>query len=196
MPNNPTSDESVTNVAGQSLTEEFMATQGMKSLIPTFNVEDLFNEYSTSVPQNADKADAEPSEHILAAVMLVLNSTSIYEARDLAKQLNVPDRKLSAAVELLTGLSLAKFIQEWRFLQSQLLLRNTELPYNEVANRCGFADEHNLIRLYQRRLKTTPHTFRTGYRIRNTNYKHNRNGYSSVLNGQNRGAKNKVYSKQ
>lgn len=168
----------------------------MKSLTPIYSVEDLFKEYSTSVPENADKSDVELSEHIMAAVIEGLNQTCIFEAQDLAERLNVPDRKLSAAVELLTGLSLAKFIQEWRFLQSQQLLRHTELPYNEVANRCGFADEHNLIRLYERRLQTTPHIYRTGYRIRNSNYKHNRNGYYPIMNGQNRGAKNKVFSKQ
>ena len=168
----------------------------MKSLSPIYNVENLFNEYSTSVPGNADRADAQPSEHIMAAVIEVLNQTCLFEAQELADRLNVPDRKLSAAVELLTGLSLARFIQEWRFLQSQQLLRHTELPYNEVANQCGFADEHNLIRLYERRLQTTPHIFRTGYRIRNSNYKHNRNGYYPMMNGQNRGAKNKVFFKQ
>ena len=166
------------------------------SLTPIYSVEDLFNEYSTSVPENAEKSDAQPSEHIMAAVIEVLNQTSLFEAQALSERLNVPDRKLSAAVELLTGLSLAKFIQEWRFLQSQQLLRHTELPYNEVANQSGFADEHNLIRLYERRLQTTPHIFRTGYRIRNTNYKHNRNGYYPMMNGQNRGAKNKVFFKQ
>ena len=168
----------------------------MKSLTPIYNVENLFNEYSTSIPGNADKADAKPSEHIMAAVIEALNQTCAFEAQELADSLSVPDRKLSGAVELLTGLSLARFIQEWRFLQSQQLLLNTELPYSEVANRCGFADEHNLIRLYERRLHTTPHIFRTGYRIRNSNYKHNRNGYSPIMNGQNRGAKNKVFSKQ
>lgn len=168
----------------------------MKSLTPIFNVEDLFKEYSTCLPENADKVDIKPTEYLVDAVIQALNETSVFEAQDLAERLGVSDRKLSAAIELLTGLSLAKFIQEWRFLQSQQLLHHTELPYSEVANLCGFADEHNLIRLYERRLKTTPHIFRTGYRIRNTNYKHNRNGYSPLMNGQNRGAKNKVFSKQ
>ncbi len=168
----------------------------MNPLTPIYNVEDLFRKYSTSVPENAERSDALPSEYIMAAIIDILNHTCLFEAQELADLLSVNDRKLSAAVEILTGLSLAKFIQEWRFLQSQQLLRNTELPYNEVANQCGFADEHNLIRLYERRLQTTPHIFRTGYRIRNSNYKHNRNGYSPIMNGQNRGAKNKVFSKQ
>ena len=167
----------------------------MKSLTPIYNVEDLFKEYSTSIPENVDKADSQPSEYIMAGIIQALNMTCLFEAQEMSDQLSVPDRKLSDAVELLTGLTLAKFIQEWRFLQSQQLLLHTELPYSEVANQCGFADEHNLIRLYERRLQTTPHIFRTGYRIRNSNYKHNRNGYSPIMNGQNRGAKNKVFSK-
>lgn len=168
----------------------------MYSLLPIFNVETLFNEYSTSVAANADKTDLHPADHLLDAVIQVLNETTVLEGLELAGLLGVSDRKLSAAIELLTGLGLSKFIQEWRFLQSQQLLLNTELPYCEVANRCGFADEHNLIRLYERRLQTTPHTFRTGYRIRNSKYKHNRSGLSTMINGQIRQAKNKVFSKQ
>lgn len=166
------------------------------TLTPIYNVENLFNEYSACLPENADKENADSTEYLLNAVIQVLNETCILEAQELSDRLSVSERKLSAAIELLTGLSLAKFIQEWRFLQSQQLLLHTDLPYNEVANQCGFADEHSLIRLYERRLRTTPHIFRTGYRIRNSNYKCNRNGFSTVMNGQNRQAKNKVFSKQ
>lgn len=165
-------------------------------LTPTHNVETLFKAYSTSIPQNKDREEELPSEPLLAAVVQVLNQTNVLESQDLAEKLSVSDRKLSGAVDLLTGLPLSKFIKEWRFMQSQELLHNTELSYTEVAAQCGYGNESSLILIYEKRLKTTPHIFRTGYRIINGNYTFNRHGYSNHLYGENRSAKNKVYAKQ
>lgn len=157
-------------------------------LTPFTDLESLFEKYY-------DKEEL-PDEPILAAVINVLNHTNLLEALQVAETLKVNDRKLSAAMELLTGQSLAKFISEWRFFQSKQLLLNTELAYSEVANRCGYANETVLILQYERRMKTTPHIFRTGYRIANTNYTYNRHGYGNHVNGEDRKAKNKVYPKK
>lgn len=165
-------------------------------LTPLYNVETLFKAYSTSVPENKELTENLPSEPILAAVINALNETSILEAQILADSLNVTDRKLSGAVELLTGLPLRQFINEWRFMQSQQLLLNTELPYAKIAAICGYGNESTLIFNYEKRLKTTPHIFRTGYRIINSNYAINRHGYSNNIYGENRKAKNKVFSKK
>lgn len=179
-------------------------------IIPTFSVEDLFSKYavcnhreSDNITQGESMNDAksenaalpqEKFDHpILAPVIEVLNYTRLIDVDDVAKQLKVNGRKLSAAVELHTGKTLHCFIFDWRFMQSQQLLLDTELPYSEIAARCGFANETVLIKQYKSRLQTTPHTFRTGYRIRNSNYSFNRHGYQNRLNGECRGAKNKVY---
>lgn len=165
--------------------------------IPTYNVETLFKTYSTCSLQNeATSTEELCSESILAAVIHVLNNSNVLESKDLAQILNVEHRKLSGAIDLLTGLPLSKFIKEWRFLQSQELLLNTQLPYTEVAAQCGYNNESSLILIYEKRLKTTPHIFRTGYRIINTNYTFNRHGYSNHLYGEKRAAKNKVYSRK
>ena len=167
-------------------------------LTPLYDVETLFKTYSTSLHSSVDAVTAEelPSEPILAAVIRVLNQTNVLESQALAEKLGVSDRKLSGAVELLTGLPLRQFINEWRFMQSQQLLLNTEFPYAKIAAICGYGNESTLIFNYEKRLKTTPHIFRTGYRIINTNYVINRHGYSNHLAGENRAAKNKVYSKK
>ena len=166
-------------------------------LIPLYDVETLFKAYSTSLHPSVDAVTAAelPSEPLLAAVVRVLNQTNVLESQALAEKLGVSDRKLSGAVELLTGLPLRQFINEWRFMQSQQLLLNTELPYTQVATLCGYGNESTLIFNYEKRLKTTPHIFRTGYRISNPIYSINRHGYSNLLTGENRKAKNKVYSR-
>ena len=161
-------------------------------LAPTFCVEALFAAANVAEEPVAQM----PDQPILTPVINVLMHTSTLSAEEVAKHLSVAPRKLSGAIELLTGLPLGKFILEWRFLQSQELLLKTELSYSEVANRCGYADEWNLIQLYEKRLKTTPHIFRTGYRIINTNYAINRHGRKVALACEDRDAKNKVYSKK
>lgn len=150
-------------------------------LTPIYNVETLFQEGSAE-------------DSILGPVIRVLLGTNLIDAKDVARQLQIDARKLSNAVELLTGQTLHQFILDWRFLQSKQLLLDTDLPYSEVIARCGYANENVLIAQYKKRLNTTPHTFRTGYRIRNSNYSFNQNGYSKSLNCEIRGAKNKVYS--
>ena len=83
---------------------------------PTYDVETLFKTYSTSITRDSVSADAEGQvdEPILAVVIQVLNHTNLLKSEDLAEKLGVSDRKLSGAVELLTGLPLSKFIREWR----------------------------------------------------------------------------------
>lgn len=155
-------------------------------ITPITSVEELFT---------AAK-EATIDQPILAPVIDVLLHTSILETDELANTLGVSARKLSGAIELLTGLPLGKFITEWRLLQSKDLLLNTELPYSEVAQLCGYADESSLILLYKKRLNTTPHIFRTGYRISNPIYEINQPGKKGLLNGENRKAKNKVFVKK
>lgn len=152
-------------------------------LAPVYNVETLFQEGSAQDP-------------ILGPVIRVLLGTNLIDAKDVAKQLKTDARKLSNAVELLTGQTLHQFILDWRFMQSQQLLHDTDLSYSEVVTRCGYANENVFIEQYKKRLHTTPHTFRTGYRIRNSNYTINRPGNRTRLNGENRDAKNKVFSKK
>ena len=155
-------------------------------ITPITSVEELFTAANESAIE----------QPILAPVIDVLLHTNILEAEELAKALGVNARKLSGAIELLTGLPLGKFISEWRLLQSQDLLLNTDLPYSEVAQRCGYVEESSLILFYKKRLHTTPHIFRTGYRISNPIYEINQPGQQGLLAGENRKAKNKVFSKK
>ncbi len=178
-------------------------------ITPTYSVEDLFAKYALrmnheaaanhepdtdTASDNVEDAQEVLDHPILSPIIEVLNHTRLIDAKDVAEALQVDARKLSNTVELHTGKTLHQFILDWRFLQSQQLLLDTDLPYSEVVERCGYATENVLIANYKTRLNTTPHTFRTGYRIRNTNYAFNRHGYHNRLNGESRGAKNKVYS--
>ncbi len=113
-------------------------------------------------------------EVIIDEVVKSIRSTRTQKAADIALLLNADRRVLSNAIELLTGFSLGQLIIEWRMLQARDLLDDESLSVQEVAKRCGFMQQKNLIIAFRRRWGTTPFAYRTGKLIRNSNYVVNR----------------------
>ncbi len=120
------------------------------------------------------RMDEATGEVIVDEVVRALRKSSTQWAGDIAILLNVDRRSLSIAFELLTGMPLNKMVREWRLLQARDLLSDMSLSVQEVANRCGFKQQKNLITAFRKRFGTTPYAFRTGKIIRNSNYLINR----------------------
>ncbi len=114
-------------------------------------------------------------------VVDLLRKTKTLVAGDIALLMNVDRRNLSIAVELLTGIPLNTMVLEWRMLQARDLLDDKSLSVQEVANRCGFKQQKNLIMAFRRRWGITPLAYRTGKLLRNSNYVVNRD-YNSRKN--------------
>lgn len=100
---------------------------------------------------------------LLDAVVKVMIETQLLEGKHVAKLLDVPERKLSGAMELLMGLSLSQLIHEWRFRQACQLLKETELPLDEVAQKCGFGNSRPMNLVFKKRLNTTLYQYRYGH---------------------------------
>ena len=62
-------------------------------------------------------------------------------------------------------------------LQAIDLLDDDSLSFEEVAHRCGFKREKNLIAAIRERYGTTPYAYRNGSVIRNSNYRFNREAH-------------------
>jgi AraC-like DNA-binding protein len=99
-----------------------------------------------------------------------VRKTKTQRASDIALLLDVEHRLLNDAFKMLTGMNLSTMIIEWRMLQAKELLDRKDLSVQEVANRCGFKQQKNLILAFRRRWGTTPQAYRTGKLIRNSNY--------------------------
>ena len=117
-------------------------------------------------------ARQEPTgEVILDAVVSVLRQSTTHSVQDVAAALDAAPRHLSGAVQILTGMSLKALIKEWRLRQAvELICREPALTDHEVARRCGYRHEDNLVLDFKRRYHTTPYIFRTGEIRRNGNY--------------------------
>ena len=79
---------------------------------------------------------------------------------------------------MLTGMNLSTMIIEWRMMQAKDLLDDKSLSVLEVAHRCGFKRQKNLILAFRRRWGTTPQAYRTGKLLRNGNYVVNKDYHS------------------
>jgi AraC-like DNA-binding protein len=99
-----------------------------------------------------------------------VRKTKTQRASDIALLLDVEHRLLNDAFKMLTGMNLSTMIFEWRMLQAKELLDRKDLSVQEVANRCGFKQQKNLILAFRRRWGTTPQAYRTGKLNRNSNY--------------------------
>ena len=109
-------------------------------------------------------------EVIVDEVLDAVRKTKTQRASDIALLLDVEHRLLNDAFKMLTGMNLSTMIIEWRMLQAKELLDRKDLTVQEVANRCGFKQQKNLILAFRRRWGTTPQAYRTGKLIRNSNY--------------------------
>lgn len=136
----------------------------MKHIVET--VEQLYN---TNEPTG---------EMIIDEVVDAVRKTQTQNASDIALLLDVDRRDLSIAFKLLTGIPLNQMVLEWRMLQARDLLDDKSLSVLEVAHRCGFKQQKNLILAFRRHWGTTPFAYRTGKLIRNSNYVVNKDSRS------------------
>jgi AraC-like DNA-binding protein len=63
------------------------------------------------------------------------------------------------------GMSPMRFLKLIRLEQAKRLLRETRLPFDEVADRCGFVGKSYFIRLFQEETGMTPRRWRICERI-------------------------------
>ena len=109
-------------------------------------------------------------EVIIDTVLDAVRKTRTQSAGDIALLLDADRRLLNDAFLLLTGMNLSTLIIEWRMMQAKDLLDDKSLSVQEVAYRCGFKQQKNLILAFRRRWGTTPQAYRTGKLLRNRNY--------------------------
>ncbi len=91
--------------------------------------------------------------------------------------LNDDQRYLNETMKLFVGVSLKEFIMQWRMRQAIDLLDDESLTVEQVARRCGFRREKDLIAALHTRYGTTPYAYRNGSVIRNGNYRFNQESH-------------------
>ena len=97
---------------------------------------------------------------ILKDIVPYLSRSPGVNGKTLAHLLKVKRGVLSNGVQLLTGETLNDLMKHWKLLTAMHLLRNTSLPYKEVAKRCGYKTINALSKFMERMIKCTAYEYR------------------------------------
>ena len=79
---------------------------------------------------------------------------------ELAGKLSISPSHLRATFRAKTGLSLGRYLREWRIREAALLLRSENLSVKETAERLGFQDIYAFSHAFRRALGVSPSSLR------------------------------------
>ena len=83
----------------------------------------------------------------------------------MASRLHLSPRQFSRRFVAQTGLTPGKWVEKARIDAARVLLEEQDdLSLDEVARRCGLADDGTLRRLFKRHLSLTPKDYRRRFR--------------------------------
>ena len=137
----------------------------------------IFIKQITTVEELWNTAGAPTGQIAVDAVVDYVKRVNTHSAQQVAFYLNADQRFLNETMKLFVGVSLKEFIMQWRMRQAIDLLDDENLSVEEVARRCGFKLEKNLIAAFRARYGTTPYAYRNGSVFRNSNYRFNREAH-------------------
>jgi AraC-like DNA-binding protein len=81
---------------------------------------------------------------------------------DVAKRLGRSESRLRAMFQQEAGVSLGRYLRNYRLNRAMELLRTTDLPVSEVASLGGFGSPQAFCRSFQQAMGQTPRTYRSG----------------------------------
>ena len=160
---------------------DFIRNEGRQiGLIVTFvqttfalliGVSAMFGRVSTAIGPSSDEASAQPNQATLEDSEIVKQLTALFEQnqlhrdeelslRRLARRLTLPDRKVSNAINRVSGLSVSQFVNEQRINDACELLRSTDETILSISLAVGFATKSNFNREFQRVTGVSPTIWR------------------------------------
>lgn len=105
-------------------------------------------------PSDSSTYTASP---LVNAVAEVLHTTKLIECRDIAKHLEVDERKLSSALTLELGMTLNVLLDRYRMKQVLDFIRNhPECTPDQLAHEIGYASRNGISRFLYTKLGITP----------------------------------------
>lgn len=111
----------------------------------------------------AQTAEAGPWEELLS--WIVEHVAEPLSVERLADRVHLSPRQFSRRFVAQTGITPGKWVEKARVDAARVLLEEREeLSLDQVARRCGLADDGALRRLFQRHLKLTPKQYRKRFR--------------------------------
>lgn len=109
----------------------------------------------------ASRRDVSPPRCIRAAIELLRSRASQpLSLRHVANAVGVDQAYLSRAFRRCYGETMGETLRRFRTKRAASLLASTTLPIAEVAQRCGFADQSHMTRVFRSQCGVTPLAYR------------------------------------
>lgn len=97
---------------------------------------------------------------ILESESFIDNHLENVSVTELYKHLNISRTALYEIFKKKTGLGVTEFIRKKQFEKANQLLKETDLPINDIANLCGFNDYNYFSRVFKKRYGISPKNIR------------------------------------
>ena len=97
---------------------------------------------------------------ILESETFIDNHLENVSVTELYKHLNISRTALYEIFKKKTGLGVTEFIRKKQFEKANQLLKETDLPINDIANLCGFNDYNYFSRVFKKRYGISPKNIR------------------------------------
>lgn len=117
-----------------------------------------------SIANHSDAALVDTQEKpIVSAVRREVSSQSgdMLSISELARRIGISPSHLRAEFRAHTGISLGRYLREWRLREAALLLSSENLSVKETAERLGFRDIYAFSRAFSHALGVPPSSLRT-----------------------------------
>ena len=102
-------------------------------------------------------------EKILDALVEALRTRTDLWSKEVALYLGVNYRDLSGSLKILMGMTLDAVVKEWRLRQAYDLVMSSELDYDEIAQKCGYAQPKTLVVAFEKKYHASPYELRHGH---------------------------------
>lgn len=95
--------------------------------------------------------------HLVNAVLEAICESNAISCNEIADFMHLDARKLSAAIEIETGMKLQELLHQFKLAQIQNYIEShPKATQEEIAKANGYASDCTLWRFFQRKLGTTP----------------------------------------
>jgi transcriptional regulator GlxA family with amidase domain len=109
----------------------------------------------------AQIADKGPIQSIAEHILMHIRSDLSVDM--LAGRANMSTRNFSRVFLRDIGVTPADFVESARLDAARRMLQDSSMPLQRIADRCGFADLHNMRRVFQRKLGVGPTDYRATF---------------------------------
>jgi len=83
-----------------------------------------------------------------------------FSASELAQAAGLGSQRFAQQLQMTTGFSPWRYVQTYRILMAQSMLRNPRVTIAEIANRLGFASQSHFTNAFRSKLGITPNAYR------------------------------------